>query len=67
MPLLGLAAASSPAIEWPLLAGLSSTSLGLLLVASLVLSLLLLDEVLDAFAVGEVVTLGAVDLAVLLV
>ena len=67
LPLLGLAAASSPAVEWPLLAGPTITSLGLLLVASLVLSFLLFDEVLDPLAVLEVVALGAVDLAVLLV
>ena len=67
LPLLGLAAESSPAIEWPLLAGLSSASLGLLLVATLVFSLLLFYEVLYPFAVLEIVALGAVDLTVLLV
>src|SRR6187401_2077616 len=67
LPLLGLAAASSPAVEWPLLAGSSITSLGLLLVASLVLSLLLLDELFDPLAVLEIMALGAVDLAILLV
>src|SRR3954464_10584669 len=67
LPLLGLAAVPSPAVEWPLLAWFSTTTLGLLLVVPFVLSFLLLDEVLDAFAVGEVVALGAVDLAVWLV
>ena len=63
--LLGLAAASSPASV--LLAGFSSASLGPLLVSSLVLSLLLLDKLLDLLAALEVMALGAVDLAVLLV
>ena len=67
MPLLGLAAVSSPAIERPLLARLSSASLGLLLVAMLLFSLLLFYEVLYPFAVLEIVALGAVDLTVLLV
>ena len=65
LPLLGLAAAPSPAIEWPFLAWLSSATLGLLLVATLVFSFLLFYEVLDALAVRKVMTLGAVDLAIL--
>ena len=65
LPLLGLAAAPSPA--GTLLAGSSSTFLGLLLVASLVFSLLLLDKLLDLLAALEIMALGAVDLAVLLV
>ena len=65
LPLLGLAAASSPASA--LLAGFSSTSLGPLLVALLVLSLLLLDKLLDLLAALEIMALGAVDLAILLV
>ena len=65
LPLLGLAAASSPAGTF--LAGSSSTFLGLLLVAPLLLSLLLLDKLLDFLAALEVMALGAVDLAVLLV
>ena len=65
LPLLGLAAASSSAGAF--LAGSSSTFLGFLLVASLVFSLLLLDKLLDLFAALEVMALGAVDLAVLLV
>ena len=65
LPLLGLAAASSPAGAF--LAGSSSTFLGLLLVASLVLSFLLFDKLLDLLAALEIMALGAVDLAVLLV
>ena len=65
LPLLGLAAASSSAGAF--LAGSSSTFLGFLLVASLVFSLLLLDKLLDFLAALEVMALGAVDLAVLLV
>ena len=65
LPLLGLAAASSSA--WAFLAGSSSTFLGLLLVAPLVFSLLLLDKLLDFLAALEVMALGAVDLAILLV
>ena len=65
LPLLGLAAASSPA--GALLTGFSSASLGPLLVASLVFSRLLLDKLLDLLAALEVMALGAVDLAVLLV
>ena len=64
LPLLGLVAASSSAGAF--LAGSSSTFLGLLLVASLVFSLLLLDKLLDLLAALEVMALGAVDLAVLL-
>ena len=63
LPLLGLAAASSPAGAF--FAGSSSTFLGLLLVALLVLSLLLLDKLLDFLAALEITALGAVDLAVL--
>ena len=63
LPLLGLAAASSPA--GVLLARFSNASLGPLLVSSLVLSLLLLDKLLDLLAALEVVTLGAVNLAIL--
>src|SRR3954467_2031172 len=65
LPLLGLAAASSPAGALP--AGSSSTSLGFLLVASLVFGLLQLDKLLDLLAALEVMALGAVDLAVLFV
>ena len=65
LPLLGLAAASSSAGAF--LAGSSSTFLGLLLVASHVFILLLLDKLLDLLAALEVMALGAVDLAVLLV
>ena len=65
LPRLGLAAVSSPA--GTLLAGFSSASLGPLLAASLVFSLLLLDKLLDLLAPLEIMTLGAVDLAVLLV
>ena len=65
MPLLGLAAASS--LAGTFLAGSSSTFLGFLLVAPLVFSLLLLNKLLDLLAALEVMALGAVDLAVLLV
>ena len=65
LPLLGLAAASSPTSA--LLAEFSIATLGPLLVVSLVLSLLLLDKLLDLLAALEVMALGAVDLAVLLV
>ena len=65
LPLLGLAAASS--LAGALLARFSSASLGPLLVASLVFSLLLLDKLLDLLAALEVMALGAVDLVVLLV
>ena len=65
LPLLGLAAASSPA--GALLAGFSSASLGPLLVASLVFGFLLLDKLFDLLAALEVMALGAVDLGVLLV
>src|SRR3954464_8255473 len=65
LPLLFLAAASSRA--GTLRAGPSSTSLGFLLVASLVLGLLQLDELLDLLAALEVLALGTVDLAVLFV
>ena len=64
MPLLGLAAAFSPAGAF--LASSSSTFLGLLLVASLVLSFLQLNELLNLLATLEIVALGAVDLAILL-
>ena len=65
LPLLRLAAASSSAGTF--LAGSSSTFLGLLLVAPLVFSLLLLDKLLDFLATLEIMAIGAVDLAVLLV
>src|SRR3954471_11621080 len=65
LPLLGLAAASSPA--GVLRTGSSSTSLGFLLVAPLVLGLLQLDKLLYLLAALEVMALGAVDLAVLFV
>ena len=65
LPLLGLAAASSSAGAF--LTGSSSTFLALLLVAPLVFSLLLLDKLLDLLAALEVMALGAVDLAILLV
>ena len=65
LPLLGLAAASSSAGTF--LAGSTSSFLGLLLVAPLVFNLLLFDKLLDFLAALEVMALGAVDLAVLLV
>src|SRR3954471_21262781 len=65
LPLIGLAAASSPA--GALRTGSSSTCLGFLLVASLVLGLLQLNKLLDLLAALEVMALGAVDLAVLIV
>ena len=65
LPLLGLAAASSSAGAF--LAGSSSTFLGFLLVAPLVFSPLLLDKLLDFLAALEVMALGAMDLALLLV
>ena len=65
MPLLGLAAASSSAGTF--LAGSTSSFLGLLLVAPLVFSFLLLNKLLDFLAALEIVALGAVDLAILLV
>ena len=65
LPLLGLAAASSSAGTF--LASSSSTFLGFLLVASLVFSLLLLNKLLDLLAALEVMALGALDLAILLV
>ena len=65
MPLLGLAAASSSAGTF--LAGSSSTFPGLLLVAPLVFSFLLLNKLLDFFTVLEMMALGVVDLAILLV
>ena len=65
MPLLGLAAASSSA--GPFLAGSTSSFLGLLLVTPLVFSFLLLNKLLDPFAVLKIMALGAVNLAILLV
>src|SRR3954470_13975848 len=65
LPLLGIAAASPPA--GVLRTGSSSTSLGLLLVASLVFGLLQLNELLDLLSTLEVLAFGAVNLAVLLV
>ena len=63
LPLLGLAAASSSAGTF--LAGSTSSFLGLLFVASLVFSFLLLSKLFDLLAVLEIVTLGAVNLAIL--
>ena len=65
LPLLGLAAASSSAGTF--LAGSPSTFLGLLLVMPLVFSFLLLNKLLDFLTVLEIMALGAVDLAILLV
>ena len=65
LPLLGLAAASSSAGTF--LAGSPSIFLGLLLVAPLVFSFLLLNKLLDFLAALEIMALGAVDLAILLV
>ena len=65
LPLLGLAAASSSAGTF--LAGSPSTFLGLLLVAPLVFSFLLLNKLLDFLTVLEIMALGAVDLSILLV
>ena len=64
LPLLGLATASSSAGTF--LAGSTSSFLGLLLVAPLVLSFLLLNKLFDFLAVLEIVTLGAVNLTILL-
>ena len=64
LPLLGLAAASSSA--GTCLARSTSSFLGLLLVAPLVLSFLLLNKLFDFLAVLEIVTLGAVNLTILL-
>ena len=65
LPLLGLATASSSAGTF--LAGSPSTFLGLLLVVPLVFSFLLLNKLLDFLTVLEIMALGAVDLAILLV
>src|SRR4051812_16755094 len=65
LPLLGLAAASSPA--GALRTGSSSTSLGFLLVPPLVFGLLQLDKLLDLLAALEVMALAGVDLPVLVV
>ena len=65
LPLLGLAAASSSAGTF--LAGSPSTFLGLLLVAPLVFSFLLLNKLFDFLTVLEIMALGAVNLAILLV
>ena len=65
MPLLGLAAASSSAGTF--LAGSTSSFLGLLLVAPLVFSFLLLNKLLDSLTVLKIMALGAVNLAILLV
>ena len=65
LPLLGLAAASSSAGTF--LAGSTSSFLGLLFVAPLVFSFLLLNKLLDFLTVLEIMALGAVDLAILLV
>ena len=64
LPLLGLAAASSSAGTF--LAGSTSSFLGLLLVAPLVLGFLLLNKLFDFLTVLEIVTLGAVNLTILL-
>ena len=64
LPLLSLAVAPSPA--GTLLAGSSTTFLGLLLVASLVFSFLQFNKLLNFLAGLEIMALGAVDLAVLL-
>ena len=63
--LLGLTAASSSAGTF--LAGSPSTFLGLLLVAPLVFSFLLLNKLLDFLTVLEIMALGAMNLAILLV
>ena len=65
LPLLGLAAASSSAGTF--LASSSSTFLCLILVTPRVFSLLLFYKQLDLLAAVEIMALGAVDLAVLLV
>ena len=64
LPLLGLATASS--LAGAFLAGSTSSFLGLLLVAPLVLSFLLLNKLFDFLAVLEIMTLGAVNLTILL-
>src|SRR3954468_18833046 len=56
LPLLGVAAASPPA--GALRTGSSSTSLGLLVVASLVFGLLQLNELLDLLAALEIMAFG---------
>jgi hypothetical protein len=63
--LLGLAAVASPAAAF--LAGPFSTVLGSLLISFLILSILLLDKLFDSSVVLEVMALGAMDLAILLV
>src|SRR3954468_21978632 len=65
LPLLVLVAASS--LAGALRVGSPATSSGFLLVLSLVLGLLQLDEPLNLLAALEVMALGAVDLAVLFV
>ena len=65
LPLLGLAAASSSAGTF--LAGSTSSFLGLLFVAPLVFSFLLLNKLLDSLTVLKIMALGAVNLAILLV
>src|SRR3954463_10966415 len=65
LPLLVFVVASS--LVGALRAGSSATSLGLLLVASLVFGLLQLDKRLDLLAALEVMALGAVDPVVLFV
>ena len=64
MPLLGLATASSSAGTF--LAGSTSSFLGLFLVTLLIFSFLLLNKLFDFLAVLEIVTLGAVNLTILL-
>ena len=65
LPLLGLAAA--PTSVGTFLAGSTSYFLGLLFVAPLVFSSLLLNKLLDPLAVLKIMALGAVNLAILLV
>ena len=65
LPLLDLAAASSSAGTF--LVGPTSSFLGLLFVAPLVFSFLLLNKLLDSLTVLKIMALGAVDLAVPLV
>ena len=65
LPLLGLAAASSSAGTF--LAGSTSSFWGLLFVAPLVFSFLLLNKLFEFLTVLEIMALGAVDLAILVV
>ena len=63
--LLGLAAATSSATAF--LAGPLSTTLGLLLISPFILSFLLLGKLFNLPAVLEIMALGAMNLAILLV